>query len=623
MRTRWQRSFGRFGASLALLMGWVGDPALAQSTPGAAASPPRAIRVLLLPTVAVGRSPGGRNGPEWLGEMLQRLRPRVEEAGLRVWSAEAARAAFEQHHSTEPSNVSLEALNQWMTHAREGLRALGGADYGEAREHLQEANRFLQVAVDELNREMERAQRVLDTCLYLVRYFIEEASDVRQAARHARRCALLVPGVAPSWPMHTPEVVEIFKHEQQVLSEEPPVELEVHSSPQGCSVRVNGIVFGKTPFLASSLAQGSYRIQVECPGILPRGRRGRVHHMELHAGRNRLWVDAAFEASVHTDGLLRLWYPGWEQERRQRVAHAQQVADAIGAEHVVLVTLTGEALYLDRVRMSPEPQVVASAQVVPPPTGPEFDEVTAQKVQLAFQALAQGRSVRVEADPPRVVSVERWLPPSARSAQDGRGGVGAMGVTNWIGMGVAAVGLGTLGFGWMHWAGTVQSRLERFEIAHPTDVDYLDRQERYVSSQGLLPILGLAGGGLAAAGLAVGLPETQGDVPVWAWASGGVGVALLAWGAPGVFGSSVPLLQASGCASRRDPMGGETACVGAKPSREVGLMLWGSALPFLSVPATYLLRRVLSGGGVAGEANVAVSAAASRRGFQLRLAGRF
>ncbi len=614
---------GGCGVVLALVcLGGGAAPAFGQEAGGVPRAPRHTVRVLLLPTVAVGRSPGGRNGPEWLGQMLQNMRPQVEEAGLSIWSGEAARAAFEQHHSTEPSSVSLEALNQWMTHAREGLRALGGADYGEARAHLQEANRFLQYAVDELNREVERAQRVLDTCLYLVRYFIEEASDVRQAARHARRCALLVPGVEPSWPMHTPEVVEVFKHEQQVLAEEPPVQLEVHSEPKGCAVRVNGIVFGKTPFLASSLAQGSYRVQVECPGVLPRGRRGRVHHMELHAGRNRLWVDAAFEAAVHTDGLLRLWYPDWTRERTQRVEHARQVAEAIGAEHVVLVTLTGDALFLDRLKMSPEPHVLASAQVVPPPTGPTFDEVTSKKLLLAFRALAAGRSVRIESDPPKEVPIEPWLPPSAQAERAAREAARSrMTTVNWLGLGAAAVGVGALGFGWAQWAGTVQSRLERFSVAYPTDIDYLDRQERYVSAKGMLPLFALLGGGVASAGLALGLPEGENGVPAWAWASGGLGAALLAWGAPGVFGSSVPLLQEAGCASTRDAMGGQSACVGEKPARQVGLLLWGSALPFLSVPATYLLRQALGSGRRSSGATV--SASASADAVRIELGGRF
>ena len=611
--------------ALASLFALVAPRGVAAQGPAAAANggapvvPPRPqVRVLLLPTLAVGRSPGGSQGPEWLGDMVGNLRQFVEEAGMEVWSAEAARAAFEQHHSTEPSAVSLEALNQWMTHAREGLRALGGADYGQAREHLQEANRFLQFAVDELNREMERAQRVLDTCLYLVRYFIEEANDVRQAARHARRCALLVPGVEPTWPMHTPETVEIFKHEQEVLAEEPPAELEVHSIPQGCNVRINGIVFGKTPFLATSLAQGTYRIQVECPGILPRGRRGRIHHMELHAGRNRLWVDAAFETAVRTDGLLRLHYPSWEKERALRVAHAREVADAIGADHVVLVTLTGDGLLLDRIAVDPAPKVVASAVVVPAPSGPRFDEVMADKLKMAFRALATGRSVRIEGDPPRTTPIEPWQPPGARRQERAAPspGYAAMGTLNWVGLGAAAVGLGVLGYGWANWAGAVQDKLEAFSVAYPSDVDFVARQTRYLDARSLSNLLAWIGGALATAGLAVAPPDYEGGVPLWAWIGGGVGLGLVAWGVPGLLGGDVPLLQEAGCANVHDGMGGTTACVQDKPVATVGSLLVGTGLPLLALPAGYLVRSALG-------TEVQVSAAADGQQAMVRVSGRF
>jgi hypothetical protein len=564
---------------------------LAQGS-AARVEPPAGNTALVLPASSERDLAEAR---EWIPALVRAL------AAERVdtFPAEDASAAFEAHVSSPAVELSASDIERWVARSQSAVRHLARADYDRARADLLEAHALSSGAAEELNREAERARQVLDTCLYMVRAYVETRDDA-SAMNQARACRQLVPGAEPSPYRHTPEVRAIIERVDRNIAAEAPGQLVVTSEPAGCAVRLNGISFGRTPFRMDGIAAGEYRLQVECDEV----ERGRIRRIRVGAGETAVHVDGAFDHAIRSRPGLGLLYDSAELARERAGAHANALAEAMSASEVWLVWLeTPGRLRVDRISAAG-----ASSAWLPVNAAQPADADAA--LSNAVRHLRAGRSVDLE-HPEARVGVALALPDAPelqadedradddegvdlddalteREASERRRRI-ALGITSGVSAAalVAATGL--------HIA-----RVRRGEAF--AQLFALDRQAAWIDLRLPSTLVAAGGGLLATATLPVLLPRRQG-VPVGAWVTGALGVGLAA-------ASIGTTLRRPGCpgfgVDRRQ-------CIEREQGGDRAVLFASAAAPLLTVPLIYALR----------PAHVSPEVSVSREGAWVTVSGAF
>ncbi|MBW2552207.1 MAG: hypothetical protein JRE73_15930, partial [Deltaproteobacteria bacterium] len=176
---------------VAVLAAFTAPQARAQGGEGGASH--ESLRWLVMPTLGGAADADGRGvSVEGLHTTAEALRQDLGVRGQAVWRADRASERFEVVGSAPPPKVSQSDIDRWVERSRAAVRYLARADYKAARRELKAAQRLADRAAAELNREAARAQQVLDTCLFMVRAYVETKNNA-EARRQARECRRLVP----------------------------------------------------------------------------------------------------------------------------------------------------------------------------------------------------------------------------------------------------------------------------------------------------------------------------------------------------------------------------------------------------------------------------------------------
>jgi PEGA domain len=507
---------------------------------------------------------------------------------------DAARTRFDELASSDPPSVTENDIERWLALSRTAVRHLARTDYAAARETLLEAQRLSDRAAEELNRELNRARQVLDTCLYDVRAYVE-TNDPRAESR-AIECRRLVPRVEPSPYNHTPEVVELLRRVDRNLAEAPPGSLRIESQPSGCGLRLNGVQFGNTPFVSEDLAPGEYRAQVECDPTV----RGRVHRIRIGAGTSTVRIDGRFDAAVRTDAAVRLVYGDAAQAERA-VGDALEIANVVGVNEVWLMwaDADGERWRVDRVDVS-EQRVLAS--VLSPPS----------MASLTASALIAGRSE--DRDEAGVRPMARWEPGQGANGSEeaaaGESGDSGDVASIAVGSSLAVLGVGSFVaaavlYDWRSQAGGQVSLAADAVPGNGTLEGYVEWKQTWEGRRWSVLGASLAGAALTTGALPFLLPPEEG-VPWWSYLVAGAGVGLVTAGA-------LEIGTASTCAVELEQGAG---CVAAAEAVDRGMIWLTASVPFLSVPLIHALRLAV---GPTAQASVAFD----RDGGMIRMGGAF
>jgi hypothetical protein len=504
------------------------------------------------------------------------LRQELVVRGHSVWRADRASERFEVVGSAPAPQISQSDIDLWVERSRAAVRYLARADYKAARRELKAAQRLANRAAAELNREAARAQQVLDTCLFMVRAYVETKNGA-EARRQARECRRLVPRVEPSAFRHTPEVRELLAEVDKEMASEAPGTLEVRSTPSDCLVRINGVGFGRTPLSGIELPVGAYRLQVECE----EAHRGRIHRIGIASGENVFAFDAALERAVHTRPVLHFEY-GAPEAWRRRMDLAQQVARILGGANVLVVS--GLSSSVVRVDLSAEGYEAASAWLAVRDGAPEADDV-----RRALDALFEGRSVDFTG--PHPIAGASWRAELAPGAAAGAATAAAteakpepkkgvprprnQRIAGWslFGVGVASIGASV---GLHVWRGELG---DRFIEAPAT----LNAAQRWNDVRIGVWTTAAFGGAAASAAMPLLLPDYE-RTPWWGWTLGAVGLGLAGYAIyEGVTMTSCPEPYLADPAAVR-------ACVArGQEAGRLALALAGAA-PLLTIPLVYLFR---------------------------------
>ena len=550
------------------------------STAKAQSSPPSTHHAAIV-VATIGAADAAPRDPERaLGSSadvaIGRLETSLAALPLGVFSAEEARALFEANASAPAASLTATDIERWASRSQSAVRHLARAEYDRAREELLEAQALTSRAAEELNREAERARQVLDTCLYMVRAYIE-TRDVERAEAQARTCRRLVPGAEPSPYRHTPEVRDLLARVEGEMRAEPRAELRVTSQPTGCAVRLNGISFGETPFRIDELAPGEYRLQVECGGV----DRGRIRRLHLASGRTEVNVDTRFEAAIRSRPRLSLRYETPEDAQRWAARDAREIARATGASETWILWRGATGTHrLDRVWAEGAASAYPGEASLEMHSGAEF--------RAALSRLRVGESVDLGA-PDGVAQAALTLdvplmdtghaPEFEGDGEPGQGTRMAAPERERHPVGLALVSsAAALTYGVASFLHAERVRRGRafaqlFSLTRQRDWVALRMPSTFVAAGGSVVLL---------AAFPALLPDARARrVPIGAWVSGGVGL--------GLAGAAVIVT-----ATRRSCDGlvnDRRACIRREEAGDRAILLASGAAPLVSVPVVYALRR--------------------------------
>ncbi|MEM7135825.1 MAG: PEGA domain-containing protein [Myxococcota bacterium] len=510
----------------------------------------------------------------WMAGTSEQLGRELRRQGIGVWSSRSAVKAFESRDSSAAVTVSGEDFQAWSGGSQAALRALAMADYERALAGLRKSDAFSSRTLETLNRDGAHSQAVLDTCLYLVRA-LEQTGDSRSAKLQAQACVRKVPEGEPNLQMHPPAVVELYEtakrpgpsHASRLL---------VETEPRGCALRLNGIKVGETPYEVTDLYPGPYRVQVECePGVV-----GRVHKVDVPSGATSLFVFDRFDRAVRTEPVLHLQYPS-PPDLPRLARDTRQLARALPAAAVVVASVTdsNDALEL---RVISGTQVDAS--LVRVPTTPEGLE--RQRAAEATTALLAGECKDFTSEPPVAIDC-RTGEAATTSISVGTGSnlrksrrVRPPRPQFIAGVTLAASGTTSLLTGYALLA-----------ARRPAGNDWasggnnLNAQDKWLGIGTGLIVTGTIGGGLLVAAMPVLLPYER-KTPWWAWIHGALGIAA-ATGAVVSGVTAAPKPPESCTTGGPDPR----LCVERGRDTDRAVLLSATAVPLLTVPLVYLLRR--------------------------------
>jgi hypothetical protein len=584
----------------AVLAAFTADVARAQSDDTGSAEE---ARWLVLPALdgdtdgaEAGEAQAGGSGErshvsiEALHTSAEAVRQELAVRGQGVWPADRASERFEVVGSAPAPKVSQSDIDLWVERSRAAVRYLARADYNAARRELKAAQRLADRAAAELNREAARAQQVLDTCLLMVRAYVE-TKNIADARRQARECRQLVPRVEPSAFRHTPEVRELLAEVDAEMASEAPGLLEVRSTPSNCLVRINGVELGRTPLAGIELPVGTYRLQVECE----EGERGRIHRIAIASGPNPFELDAAMERAVRTRPVLHLRY-GSAEAWALRMSHADQVAHILGGARVLVVSSpsAGEV----RVDLSAQGHEPASVWLAVRDGGPEPEQV-----RRAVDALLEGRSVDFAG--PHPIARASWAvepPEEARTAaaeviEAGQGvergsrkrGIPRPRDQRIAGWSLWSIGIASIGasVGLHLWRGDLGDQL----IEAPAS---LSAAQRWNDARIGVWTTAAFGGAATTAAMPLLLPDHT-RTPWWGWTLGAVGLGLTGYA----------IYEGATMTGCPEPYIADEAAVRSCVTRgqeagRLALALAGAA-PLLTVPLVYLSRPLRAQPSVAVE----------------------
>lgn len=514
------------------------------------------------PWMVVPVEPGGEENPQ-VTQLSVRVRRALEAQGVAVLDDTAAGELVEEEVSQPVSELSESDITTWASSSQAALRALARADYDNAREALVAAQEVAQRAAEELNREAERAREVLDTCLFTARVFLETHQRT-EAERQVRSCRVLVPEVEPRRHRHPPEIHALL---DRIDAEETNGGLRVTSTPTGCTVRVNGVPQGETPFTVEQLARGDYRLQVECS----EEERGRVHRVRIDDGMSEIHVDVGFDRALASRPFPRL------TSEADRLEHGRRLAAALGRT-VVVVATPGDAQVL---RIDPDGR---ATQVWMAPIGDVDDAAGYLEARTSMDLRGDEPE---ELDSPDGTGVSPAVLAAADEPDEDDDEPAGPGLPGWrLGAGLAGALIGAGLLGTSVWLRSDQGD-KGANYAALTFVEgdpvFTERQSAWLDVRTPFLTTAALAGALMGAGAGLLAPPREG-MPWWGWVSAGAGLVL-----------SVTAIALTATAADCGNVGDEDrdkrrSCVDHRQDRATAALVGFSGLPFFGVALSALLQ---------------------------------
>lgn len=514
----------------------------------------------------------------WAEPAAKAFRRKLYDRGIEVWALDRASARFEENGSAAPTPVSDNTLEDWEGQSNDAILNLASGEYAEALAELDEAHQLSRSSPEVLNRDPKRAEKVLNTCLYLVRGLLETGST-SLGERLAQECRQLVLQGTPSPRMHPPHVLDALARVDEARAAQTGA-LHVASEPSGCAVRVNGLRLGETPFELSGLYPGRYRIQIECA----ENEVARVHMADVGSARVHLFVDTRFDSVVRTHPVLSLRYSNSSDGASHQFGDAERVTATVPAGAVVLIEeLSPGVLRAQLLRGAPL-ELQAAVLVRTGPQGPTWADVTG-----AAAALIDGKCMDFTGRDPRTLPCSEPVDFQATRAsvpdevpEDRKPRLKQI-----AGLTLVGVGSASLLTGYVLLAPR-KTAAENWGGGVVAGTPNTAEQQRWVTLGRAIFATSAGGATALVAALPLVLPPRP-EPPWWAWLSGGLGVALATFSI--AYGIKAPSEPSPGCLDP-DLTSWEAAdCVRRGEHVTLAVLTGATAAAALTVPLVYVFRK--------------------------------
>lgn len=444
----------------------------------------------------VGPAGAGTIGGPSTGEVVSEA---LKKTGREVIDPDRASALFEQKHSKAPVYLEPDEVDKLQQAISEVAHHLALEDLSKAQQSLGELKALTPEVTDYLNRKMERAEQMFQSCL-LMAYLMHKGGYRDRAYKQVAECARDFPGFEPDKQYYPPRIQEIFRRAAAEIDAAPPVTVYIGvTSGDQCRARINGIDWGPAPTNVPGIRAEQVRVQVDCGGAP-----GRIYTRKLKPGRNELWFDARFDSAVRTEGGLCLRYRDGADAEQNAVADNLTVARVLGASRVAQIDR-----FANRLRR------------LDAASGRELSSVAYLEADLpaAVAELLVSPSVAIT---PKTGALESSGAASEKSPKEpvnpaDRGNEDQLMLWSWVGAGVS---LGAVGAGWGFWVARSGEWNRRLDAGNLSDYDGYRAP--------ILLFTGLGSLGLISC-LALGLPRASG-VPWWSYLVGAGGAGLAVYG---------------------------------------------------------------------------------------------
>ncbi|MBW2629301.1 MAG: PEGA domain-containing protein [Deltaproteobacteria bacterium] len=520
----------------------------------------------------------------WLEPTESSVREELTDHGVGVWSRDNAVTRFEANGSAPASQVTEAAIREWFARSKAILESLVQGAPAKALDQLNEAGALSLSTIEELNREPERSQKVLDTCLYGVRALLETRSP-SSAETQARECRKVVLHGEPSAHMHPPQVLEMLDRVDAARTRQTGA-LRVESKPSGCAVRVNGLMLGETPIEVRNLFPGRYAVQVECD----LDRRGRVHSADVKAAPTDVFVDSRFDDAIMTRPVLLLHYASSLEEEQHRNADAVEIAKIVPTDIIMLLSAPDPTVVELELLGGTPPKREALARIR---SARKHDLTTLPPVMLPC------------GDEPGAVSAntrpeDGW--PAARTPR----GQFISGLT------LLGVGSASLLSGYVLIGPRARTAEDWVNALDAGGQESASLQQKWLNMGNGMIVTSSVGAAALVAAMPLALPK-RAKTPWWAWLSGGLGVGFAAFSvAYGVTAEAKPNVS---CTSLVNDATDARTCVKRGEQISVAVLTGMTAAPLLTIPLVYLFRP--------SDAHITPSVEVSRSGGYVGIRGEF
>lgn len=548
-----------------------------------------------------------------LGEHLHPLVQRMKSLGLPVLTPAEQTELFEREGSRDPIVVTPEAREKYVAMLTAAVGLINDGLEHQATPLLKRTHDMWQNGgAAAWDRVLEARIGRLHSCLTRLK---AELGPDRMASQEQIAVCRAPSLDTPYSEDHSYEILVPLREFDARVAMQPKATLRVVTGKSHCLVRRNGSPLLLTPMNDEPplVPLKTYDVQGECPldgspspnlnliraGHEKRGNApptGRVYRVTAKHGPNVVRIFPEFDTRVRSQPRVTLRYKDAEDQARHAGEDAYILGHYLSAEQILLVTPVDDGVRLDRLDLR---RASVTTVYLPNPSSSGGWDVS-KLLDRGIRALASGRSMRIPNPPQTPQPVDSWgttfrnpldvstgpaitieplpMPPPPPVDEAPRRRLAA---------GWALATAGVIGYG----AG-VAFYFQRESLAD--DVRQADPSNRSAVRSALTRWAGSSArrssytslflsSAVGSAGLGLLLPENDG-VPIWSYAFGGAGLVAIGLGV-------ATAARGHGCLTAIASRGAE--CANAEQRLDRGLLLLGSALPFLTVPLTYWIREAL------------------------------
>lgn len=478
------------------------------------------------------------------------------------------RAVLDRRLLETPQEIPTELRELFTRTAQQALEEVARGHNARTRELVSGALARVGDLLPLIAREVRPRRDIGDLCLFAVRAHLNE-HHAAEAHTAVVECLRMFPDLEPAPDLHPPEVRDLVEQTRRDVAEGDSPKLVISSFPASvmdCPVFVNGTRVGQTPRVELRVVPGRHYVQIECASR----RRVRGYWIDIPDRAETVVILPMYprlDASLQTEGDVRLEYPASELTESQRIDDAVALRHVLHAANVIMIHRDEQNTTLTRI----DSHYAGSTGALLPATMEQNTPATAtaasdMAVAISPVSITLSNSASNE-DFDNAIA--RLIAAENESDDESE----AVWPSSPVGYTLGALGLAGLATDWVLYS-VYTGHQHKLDVAYPMDADYATRVSNRNTWSTIVSVVGGGSSALLTSAMPFVLPRMQG-MPWWSYVFGGAGIALATTGLILTANDNRHLADDQMHFERTVPL---------------GPLLAMHAVPMLAVPLTYACR---------------------------------